>query len=111
MKRFVLVASVAVVFLLSMAWAQTPATGTVNGTVTLNGTAVANAAVVLSSSGDSSYTVRLTTDANGNFSAANAPVGTVEAKAYDSQGGFLVGGTAILSKAGDVISLPLNATR
>lgn len=110
MKRFVLIASATVIFLLT-AWAQAPATGTVNGSVTLNGAPLPNAAVVLSSSGNSGYTAKTTTDANGNFTVGNAPVGTVEAKAYDAQGVFLVSSAGVLSNAGDVISLSLSATR
>jgi hypothetical protein len=110
-KRFMLIASASVIFLLSAAWAQAPATGTVNGSVTLNGAALGNAAVVLTSSGNSAYTGRAATDANGNFSVTDAPVGTVEIKAYDSQGVFLVSGTGIINKAGDVITLALSATR
>ena len=110
MKKIVLIASVMAIFLLT-AWAQTPPTGTVNGSVTLNGAPVPNAAVVLSSSGSSSYTAKATTDANGNFTVGDAPVGTVEAKAYDSQGVFLVSGAGVLSNAGDVITLSLSATR
>jgi hypothetical protein len=100
----------ATVILLSTALAQTVATGTVNGRVTLNGVPVSNAAVVLGSSGSSGYTAKTTTDANGNFTVENAPVGTVEAKAYDSQGVFLVSGIGVLNKAGDVVSLTLSAT-
>jgi len=110
-NRFVLIASAATMLLLSMAWSQATDTGTVNGSVTLNGAPLPNASVVLSSSGNSGYTAKATTDANGNFTVCDAPVGTVEAKAYDAQGAFLVSGTAILSKAGDVVSLTLNATR
>lgn len=110
MKRFLLIA-IAMVMLFSTVWPQATDTGTVNGNVTLNGDPLPNASVVLSSSGNSGYTAKATTDANGNFTVAGAPVGTVEAKAYDAQGAFLVSGAAILSKAGDVISLPLNASR
>lgn len=110
MKRFLLIAS-AMVMLFSTVWPQATDTGTVNGSVTLNGAPLSNASVVLSSSGNSGYTGKATTDANGNFTIADAPVGTVEAKAYDAQGAFLVSGTAILSKAGDVVSIPLSATR
>jgi hypothetical protein len=109
-KNIVLIASVTAIFLLT-AWAQAPATGTVNGSVTLNGAPLPNATVVLSSSGSSSYTAKATTDANGNFTVGDAPVGNVEVKAYDSQGVFLASGTAVLSKAGDVVSLTIAATR
>lgn len=110
-KRFVLIASALVIFLLSAAWAQAPATGTVNGSVKLNGTPLANAAVVVSSSGSSSYTAKATTDANGNFTFGDAPVGNVEVKVYDSQGVFLASGAGVLGKAGDVVSLAIAATR
>lgn len=110
-KRFVLIASASMIFLLSAAWAQAPGTGTVNGNVTLNGAALANAAVSLTSSGSSAYTGKATTDANGNFSVTGAPVGTVEVKAYDAQGVFLVSATGIINKAGDVITLALSAAR
>jgi len=110
-NRFVLIASVTAMLLLSTAWPQATDTGTVNGSVTLNGAPVPNAVVVLSSSGNSGYTAKVTADANGSFTVADAPVGNIEAKAYDSQGVFLVSGTGILSKAGDVISLLLSATR
>jgi hypothetical protein len=109
-NRFMLIAS-ATVILLSTALAQTGATGTVNGSVTLNDAPVPNAAVVLGSSGSSGYTAKATTDANGNFTVGDAPVGTVEVKVYDSQGVFLVSGTGVLNKAGDVVSLTLKATR
>jgi len=111
MKRFAVIVSALAVLLLAAAWAQGAGTGTVNGSVTLNAAALANAAVVLTSSGSSAYTAKTTTDANGNFSVTDAPVGTVEVKAYDTQGVFLVSGTGIINKAGDVISLALNATR
>jgi hypothetical protein len=110
-KKFVLIASALVLFLLPAAWAQAPATGTVNGSVTLNGAPLSNAAVVVSSSGSSSYTAKAATDANGHFTFANAPVGNVEVKAYDSQGVFLASGTVVLSQAGDVVSLAIAATR
>jgi|SRR6266853_3144939 hypothetical protein len=110
-KRFVLIASASMIFLLSAAWAQAPGTGTVNGNVTLNGAALANAAISLTSSGSSAYTGKATTDANGNFSVTDAPVGTVEVKAYDAQGVFLVSATGIINKAGDAITLALSAAR
>lgn len=110
-KRFVRIASALMIFLLSAAWAQAPDTGTVNGNVTLNGAALANAAVSLTSSGNSAYTGKATTDADGNFSVTDAPVGTVEVKAYDAQGVFLVSATGIINKAGDVITLALSAAR
>jgi hypothetical protein len=109
-KRFVLIASATVIFFLT-AGAQAPATGTVNGSVTLNGAALPSATVVLSSSGNSGYTAKAITDANGNFTIGDAPVGNVEAKAYDAQGVFLVSSAGVLSNAGDVVSLSLNATR
>ncbi len=111
MKRFAVIVSALAVLLLAAAWAQGAATGTVNGNVTLNGAALANAAVTLTSSGSSAYTGKATTDANGNFSVTDAPVGTVEVKAYDAQGAFLVSATGIINKAGDVITLALSATR
>jgi hypothetical protein len=111
MKRFAVIVSALAVLLLAAAWAQGASTGTVNGNVTLNGAALANVAVVLTSSGSSAYTGKATTDANGNFSVTDAPVGTVEVKAYDAQGGFLISTTGIINKAGDVITLALNATR
>lgn len=111
MKRFAVIVSALAVLLLAAAWAQGASTGTVNGNVTLNGTALANVAVVLTSSGSSAYTGKATTDANGNFSVTDAPVGTVEVKAYDAQGAFLISATGIINKAGDVITLALNATR
>jgi len=110
-KRFVLIASASMIFLLSAAWAQAPGTGTVNGNVTLNGAVLANAAVSLTSSGSSAYTGKTTTDANGNFSITDAPVGIVEVKAYDAQGVFLVSATGIINKAGEVITLALSAAR
>lgn len=111
MNRFVLVLSVTAILLFSTAWMQTTDTGTVNGTVSLNGAPLPNAVVVLSSSGNSGYTAKATTDASGNFTVSDAPVGSIEAKAYDPQGVFLASGTGVLTKAGDVISLPLSATR
>jgi hypothetical protein len=111
MKRFAVIVSALAVLLLAAAWAQGASTGTVNGNVTLNGAALANTAVVLTSSGSSAYTGKATTDANGNFSVTDAPVGTVEVKAYDAQGAFLISATGIINKAGDVITLALSATR
>jgi len=111
MKRFAVIVSALAVLLLAAAWAQGAATGTVNGNVTLNGPALANASVSLTSSGSSAYTGKATTDANGNFSVTDAPVGTVEVKAYDAQGFFLISATGIINKAGDVITLALSATR
>ena len=111
MKRFMLITSATIMLLFSAVWAQAPATGTVNGSVTLNGTRVSSAAVVVSSSGSSSYTAKTITDANGNFTFGDAPVGNVEVKAYDSQGVFLASGTGNLSKAGDVVSLAIAAIR
>ena len=102
MKRFAVIVSALAVLLLAAAWAQGASTGTVNGNVTLNGAALANTAVVLTSSGSSAYTGKATTD---------APVGTVEVKAYDAQGAFLISATGIINKAGDVITLALSATR
>jgi hypothetical protein len=93
------------------AWTQAPATGTVKGSVTLNGAVVAGASVVINSSGDSSYSAKTTTDTNGAFAVSNAPLGTVEAKAYDGQGNFLASGTGTLGQPGDVASLTLAATR
>ena len=111
MKRFAVIVSALAVLLLAAAWAQGAGTGTVNGNVTLNGAALANVTVVLTSSGSSAYTGKATTDANGNFSVTDAPVGTVEVKAYDAQGVFLTSTTGTINKAGDVITLALNATR
>jgi hypothetical protein len=105
MKRFAVIVSALVVLHLAAAWPQGVGTGT------LNGAAMANTSVVLASSGSSAYTGKATTDANGNFSVTSAPVGTVEVKAYDAQGVFLVSATGIINKAGDVITLTLSATR
>jgi hypothetical protein len=110
MKRFLLITS-AMAMLLIAAWAQPVATGTVKGSLTLNGSPLAGAAVVVSSSGDSSYTAKITTDGSGNFIVLNAPLGTLAVKAYDAQGVFLVSGTGTLSQAGDVVSVTLSATR
>src|SRR5436305_1251264 len=102
--------AVALTLLVSGAWMQAPATGTVKGSVTLNGSALAGAAVVIGSSGSSSYTASATTDPSGNFTFSNTPVGTIEVKVYDANGGYIVGGTGTLKQAGDVISLTLSAT-
>jgi hypothetical protein len=79
--------------------------------VTLNGVPLVGAAVVIASSGDSSFTVKVTTDASGNFSAASVPLGNVVAKAFDVQGNFLSSVTGTLTRAGDVVTLPIAATR
>jgi len=92
-------------------WAQAPATGTVKGSVTLNGSPVTGSTVMLSSSGDSSYTAKVTSDGSGNFVVSNAPLGTIEAKAYDGQGGFIASGTGTLTQAGGTLSLTLSGTR
>jgi hypothetical protein len=111
MKRFAVIVSALAMLLLAAAWAQVVGTGTVNGNVTLNGVALANSAVVLTSSGSSAYTGKATTDANGNFSVTGTPVGTVEVKAYDTQGVYLLSATGVINNAGDTITLALNATR
>jgi hypothetical protein len=108
MKKFLVIGILAV---FAAAWAQAPATGTVNGSVTLNGNPVTGASVEVGSSGDSSYTAKVTSDTNGNFSVSNAPLGTIEAKAYDSQGQFLASSTGTLAQAGGTLSLTLAGSR
>ena len=105
MKTFL--ARLAIVpILAAVGWAQA-ASGTVNGSVSGAGGPVAGVLVAISSSSNSSYADKATTDQQGKFTISGAPLGSVELKAYDAQGNLLVRGTGTLTLSNQVITVVL----
>ena len=103
--RLLLIAVVAATLSGPFLRAQTAPTGTVNGQISVVGGFLAGARVVLDSSGDATFTATATTDANGQFSVTNVPVGTIGVKIYDAQNNLLKTVSATLDTAGQVLSL------
>jgi hypothetical protein len=85
-------------------WAQTP-TGTVNGSVQRASGPLAGAKVVLDSASDSKYTGTATTDAKGEFTIRDAPVGPVTARVYDADETLIATSNAVIRKAGETVTL------
>lgn len=101
---------VGVSLLLSMAWAEAAATGTVKGSVARDGGPLVGARVVIDSTSDSGYGAVTNTDEDGRFTFSNAPLGAVSVKVYDSQERLLVSGDGVLEHADEVINLALTVT-
>jgi hypothetical protein len=85
------------------AWAQT--TGTVKGSVQRPSGPVAGAKVVVDSASDSKYTGTATTDAKGEFTIGDAPVGPVTARVYDADETLIATSEAVIRKAGETVTL------
>ena len=104
-------AAVAVVMLAAAAAAaqQQQATGTVTGSVRRANGPVASARVVIDSGSDSKYTASAATDRDGRFTIANAPVGAIGVKVYDAQGKVIAQGSGTLTRAGETLTLALQA--
>jgi len=112
MKRVVwkwIVAAAAVAVLASTASAQA-ATGIVKGSVRRSTGPVAAARVVVDSATDSRYTASTTTDQDGAFTIADAPLGGIGVKVYDSKQNVIASGKAILRRAGETVTLVLQAS-
>ena len=88
--------------------AQSSSTGAVRGQISVVGGYLAGARVVISSTGDANYTANSTTDANGIFSIAGVPVGTIQIRVYDSQTHLLKTVSATLDSAGQVINVAIH---
>ena len=102
-------AAVAVAMAAATASAQQAETGTVAGSVRRAGGPVASARVVIDSGRDSTYTASTTTDGNGRFTVANAPVGPIGVKVYNAQDQVIVRAQGTLSRAGETLTLALQA--
>jgi Carboxypeptidase regulatory-like domain len=89
--------------------AQQKETGTVTGTVRRPGGPVASARVVIDSGSDSKYTGSATTDRNGHFTIADAPVGPIGVKVYDASDHILAQARGTLSRGGETITLTIQA--
>ena len=107
--RWKLVA-VALAMVASTASAQQAAeTGTVAGSVRRAGSPVTSARVVIDSGSDSTYTASTTTDRNGRFTVANAPVGPIGVNVYNAQDQVIVRARGTLSRGGETLTLDLRA--
>lgn len=83
-------------------------TGTVRGVVVIaGGGPVVGADVVISSAADSRYTATARTDQEGRFTFADAPVGGIEVKVYDSTERLLATGTSAIQKPDETITMTL----
>jgi len=82
--QWVLAVAAAVALSGAAAAGQQKDTGTVAGVVTRAAGPVAAARVVVSSGSDSKYTASSTTDREGRFTIAGAPVGPIGVKVYDA---------------------------
>jgi ABC-type phosphate transport system permease subunit len=80
-------------------------TGIVTGTVRRAGGPAASARVVIDSASDSTYTASTTTNADGRFTVAEAPVGAIGVKVYDAKGQLIAQTRGVLSHAGDTLTL------
>jgi hypothetical protein len=84
--------------------------GTVKGAVSHASAPVAGARVMVDSSGDSSFSVKSVTAADGTFTVANTPAGTVHVKVYNSQGKVVGTGSGVLKQQGDVLTLTIKVS-
>jgi hypothetical protein len=107
--RTCLSAAVAVVVLAAAGAAQQQATGTVTGSVRRANGPVASARVVIDSGSDSKYTASAATDGDGRFTIANAPVGAISVKVYDSKNKVIAQARGTLTRAGETLTLALQA--
>jgi hypothetical protein len=101
-------AVVAAAMLATVSFAQQSATGVVNGSVRRASGPVSAAKVVVDSASDSKYTASTTTDADGKFTIADAPVGDVNVRVYQNDK-VIVKATGTLKRAGETITLMLRA--
>jgi hypothetical protein len=98
------IVAAAVALVAATAWAQPP-TGTVKGSVQQASGPVKGARVVLDSDADSKYTGTATTDANGEFTVTDAPLGPLTARVYDAEDNVIATGKTLLRTAGETVSL------
>ena len=87
---------------------QSTETGTVTGSVDRAGSPVASVRVVINSGSDSTYTASTTTDRDGHFTIANAPVGAIGVKVYDARDHVIAQARGTLSRAGETLTLVLH---
>jgi len=92
----------------SLLGAQSVSTGAVNGQVSIVGGFLAGARIVISSTGNANYTATSTTDANGRFSFASVPIGTIGIKVYDTQNNSLKTVGATLDSAGQILNVQIH---
>src|SRR4051794_939112 len=95
-------------------WAAAPAaqergTGTVTGSVRRASGPVESARVVVDSGSDSKYSGSATTDRNGRFTIADAPIGVIGVKVYDTQNKMIAQASGTLAQAGETLTLTLQA--
>src|SRR5687768_13336813 len=107
MTRFFAIGrTIGVVAVLSVSVLAAADTGTVRGVVVVaGGGPVVGADVVISSSADSRYTATARTDQEGRFAFADAPVGGIEVKVYDSNEHLLATSAAAIQKPGETITI------
>lgn len=83
-------------------------TGTVAGSVRRASGPVAAVRVVIDSGADSKYTASATTDRDGRFTIASAPVGAISVKVYDAREQVIAQARGTLSRAGETLTLVLH---
>lgn len=105
--RLPIIAVVAALLSGPLLLAQSSSTGTVSGRISVVGGFLAGARIVISSTGDASYTATSTTDVNGQFSFASVPLGAIEIKVYDAQSNLLKTVSATLASAGQVLNVQI----
>lgn len=84
--------------------------GTLKGVVNNGSGPVVGVRVTVDSSGDSSFSVKSVTTADGTFTVANTPAGTVHVKVYNGQGKVVGSGSGVLKSQGDVLSLTIKVS-
>jgi hypothetical protein len=102
-------AAVVLVVLAAAPAAQERDTGTVTGSVRRASGPVESARVVVDSGSDSKYSGSAATDRNGRFTIANAPLGAIRVKVYDAQNKIIAQANGTLTRAGETLSLMLQA--
>ncbi len=107
--QWIRIAAAGAVLVAAASAQQAAATGTVAGSVRRAGSPVASARVVIDSGSDSTYTASTTTDRDGRFTVANAPVGSIGVKVYNAQDQVIVRAQGRLSRAGETLTLALQA--
>ena len=99
---------VAMMVSVAVSFAHQPSVGTVKGSVEApDGRPVPAVRIVADSATDSAYTASSTTDQEGRFTVADAPVGVVTLRVYDAADRVVAQGEATLSQPGETVTMVL----
>ena len=106
--RILLLAAVVAVGVVAAVAAQGAATGTIKGSVrSSKGAPVAATRVEAASRNNSAYTGAATTDADGNFTLTDVPVGNVTLTVINRQERVVARGNGVIREAGETITVQL----